>query len=76
MGILATVGQWVGVKALKLGEASVVGNMEYTKLIYAGLFGFVLFSEVPDVYKLIGASIIIGAAIYIFRREAVRKEPN
>jgi drug/metabolite transporter (DMT)-like permease len=73
MGILATAGQWVGVKALKLGEASVVGNMEYTKLIYAGLFGFVLFSEVPDVYTLIGASIIIGAAIYIFRREAVRK---
>jgi drug/metabolite transporter (DMT)-like permease len=50
----------LGVKALRLGEASVVGNMEYFKQIYAAILGYGLFGEIPDVYTLIGASIIIG----------------
>jgi len=72
MGVLATVGQWVGVKALRLGEASVVGNMEYSKLIYAAILGYVLFGEIPDAYTLAGASIIISSSVYIFHREAMR----
>ncbi|MEP1206790.1 MAG: DMT family transporter [Rhizobiaceae bacterium] len=69
MGVLATMGQWVGVKALRLGEVSVIGNMEYSKLIYAALLGYLLFSEIPDAYTLLGAAIIIGSSIYIFHRE-------
>ncbi len=34
-------GAWVGIKALRLGEASVVGNIEYMKLIYATILVFV-----------------------------------
>lgn len=74
MGILATVGQWVGVKALRLGEASVVGNIQYMQLIYAAILGYFLFSEVPDNYTIAGAAIIIGSSIYIFHREAVSKK--
>lgn len=74
MGVLATVGQWVGVKALRLGEASVIGNIQYTQLIYAAIFGYVLFDEVPDAYTLLGAAIIIGSALYIVHREAIRKK--
>ncbi|MCP4184161.1 MAG: DMT family transporter [Hyphomicrobiales bacterium] len=69
-GVLATVGQWVGVKALRLGEASVVGPIEYSKLVYAAILGFMLFNEVPDGFAITGAVIIIGSSIYIFRREA------
>lgn len=69
MGVLATLGQWVGVKALRLGEVSLVSNMEYTKLIYAALLGYVLFSEIPDAYTVLGACIIIGSSIYILHRE-------
>ncbi len=69
MGVLATVGQWVGVKALRLGEASVVGPIEYSKLIYAAILGFMLFNEVPDGFTITGAVVIIGSSIYIFQRE-------
>jgi len=74
MGILATVGQWVGVKALRLGEASVVGNIQYMQLIYAAILGFFLFGEVPDIYTIAGAAIIIGSSIYIIHREALSKK--
>lgn len=73
MGAVATLGQWIGVKALRLGEASVVGSIEYTKLIYAAIFGYLLFAEVPDVYTVIGASIIIGSSLLIFHRETTSK---
>ncbi len=74
MGVLATVGQWVGVKALRLGEASVVGNVQYMQLIYAAILGFFLFDEVPDIYTIAGAAIIIGSSIYIIHREALSKK--
>ncbi len=73
MGIIATIANWVGVKALRLGEASVVGNIQYMQLIYAAILGFFLFDEIPDNYSIVGATIIIGSSIYIFHREALLK---
>lgn len=71
MGVLATVGQWVGVKALRLGEASVVGNIEYVKLIYGTVLGVLVFSEIPDAYTLVGAMIIVASSCYVFHRETM-----
>ena len=73
MGILATTGQWVGVKALRLGEASVIGNIQYTQLIYAAILGYALFGETPDTHTLLGAAIIIASALYMVHREAIKK---
>ncbi|AZV79040.1 DMT family transporter [Parasedimentitalea marina] len=73
MGGLATVGQWVGINALRLGEASVIGNMEYSKLIYAAILGYAVFGEMPDIYTVLGASIIVASSIYISHHEAKKK---
>lgn len=73
MGVLATIGQWVGVRALRLGEASVIGNIQYTQLIYAAILGYALFGEIPDLDTLAGAAIIIASALYIIHRETLRK---
>jgi drug/metabolite transporter (DMT)-like permease len=73
MGVVATAANWVGVKALRLGEASVVGNIEYMKLIYATILGYFIFSEIPDGYTLAGASVIVVASVYIFHRERAQR---
>ena len=73
MGLVATVGQWAGVKALRSGEASVVSNMEYTKLIFATVFGFALFSEIPDLPTIAGACVILASSAYIFHRERLQR---
>ncbi|KZL17963.1 Riboflavin transporter [Pseudovibrio axinellae] len=73
MAIIATLGQWVGVKALRLGEASVVGTVEYMKLIYAALLGFVIFAETPDTFTLLGAALIMFSALYMMRQEQRQK---
>lgn len=73
VGLLAVPAQWIGVAAVRLGESSLLANIQYAKLIYAGLLGFFIFDEIPDQFTLLGAVIIIGSAFYIFHREAKAK---
>ena len=73
MGVLATIGQWVGIKSLRLGEASVIGNIQYTSLIVAGVLGFFIFDEIPDTRTLTGAAVIIFSSLYLLHRESRNK---
>lgn len=72
IGVFTTVGMIGFVRGFSAGEASFVGPMEYTRLLYAGLFGFYLFAEIPDAWTGIGALIIVASTLYIARREAKR----
>ena len=56
------------------GEASVIGPMEYARLIYAALLGFFIFAEIPDPWTIVGALIIVGCTSYIARIEAKRSK--
>ena len=69
MGLLGLAGQAAMTRAFALGEASAVVSFDYLRLIYAGLIGIVLFAEVPDIWSLTGAAIIISSTLYIIRRE-------
>jgi drug/metabolite transporter (DMT)-like permease len=73
MGAVATAGQWSGVQALRTGEASFVGNIQYSQIVYSTIFGYVFFSEMPDAYTFVGASIIVASAIFMMHREGLNK---
>jgi len=66
MGVVAT-------KALRLGEASVVGHVHYMQLVYAALIGFFIFDELPDNYTIAGAVLIIASSGYVMHRERLAK---
>jgi drug/metabolite transporter (DMT)-like permease len=70
IGAVGALGQYFTIRAFRIAEATVVDPFDYTRLLFATLFGFMFFSEVPDVYTLIGAVIIVGSTFYIARREA------
>lgn len=61
IGGISSVAQWFGVTAYKYGEANVVSNVEYTKMIYSLLLGYCFFSEIPDLISLTGAAIIVAS---------------
>lgn len=73
IGVISAVASWIGIQSLRLGEASVIANIQYMQLIYGAILGYLLFSELPDSYTITGAVIIIGSSVYIYRREALRK---
>ena len=56
-------------RSLKLAPASVVVPYQYSMIVWAVIFGFVVFGDVPTWATIIGAAIIIGAGLYIFLRE-------
>ncbi len=70
IGVLATAGQWLAVRALRLGEASIISNIQYIQLVYAAALGYLIFGEVPDQATLMGAAIIVVSAIVLLRRES------
>jgi len=56
-------------RSLKLAAASVVVPYQYSQIVWAVIFGFVVFGDVPRPATILGAAIIIGAGLYIFLRE-------
>jgi drug/metabolite transporter (DMT)-like permease len=52
-----------------LAPASVVVPYQYTMIVWAVIFGYVFFANVPNAQTLVGAAIIIGAGLFIFFRE-------
>ncbi len=56
-------------RSLKLAPASVVVPYQYTMIVWAVMFGYVVFGDVPSMATIAGAAIIIGAGFYIFLRE-------
>lgn len=69
IGIMSVIGQLMNIQGFKEGEASAVAPMDYTRLLYAALIGFVVFAEVPDLETLAGAALIIGTSLYTVRAE-------
>lgn len=70
MGVLATASHNCFIRAFAMGEASVIAPVDYSRLIFAALAGWLVFASVPDIYTIIGASIIVASSFYIVRRES------
>jgi len=56
-------------RSLKLAPASTVVPYQYTMILWAVMFGYAVFGDVPSFPMALGAAIIIGAGLYIFLRE-------
>ncbi len=68
-GGLGTLGQYAAVRAFRAAEATLVAPFDYAQLPFATGVGYAMFGEVPGLSTLIGALIIVGAALYILQRE-------
>jgi drug/metabolite transporter (DMT)-like permease len=73
IGVIAGFGHLSLVYGLSQAPASMLAPFNYTALVWAMLFGFVFFAEWPDPVTLAGAAIIVGAGLYVWHRERVRK---
>lgn len=64
-GPIAAVGMVLLTQAYRLAEANLVASFEYTGLIWASLWGFSLWGEIPGASTLAGAALIVGAGLYV-----------
>jgi S-adenosylmethionine uptake transporter len=76
IGIIALFGfvaMLLIIAAYRSAEAVIVAPMQYSQMIWATVFGLLIFEETPDRFTLVGAGVIIASGIYIVLREARTK---
>ncbi len=69
LGVVAMLAHVCVNRALKLADAATVTPFQYMLLLWAVVFGWLVFGDVPRTSMLIGAMIIIIAGLFIFFRE-------
>ena len=78
--LLILIGVFGGVANLwlsqsyKLAEVSLVSPLKYLALVFAIVFGYFIWNEIPSFKTLIGAALVITSSIIIFRREIYLKK--
>ena len=76
LGLVAVISAFAFVAGLMMiaaytnADAAIVAPMQYSQIIWATLFGILLFDELPDQATLVGAAIIIASGLYIVLRES------
>ncbi|MEE3048049.1 MAG: DMT family transporter, partial [Pseudomonadota bacterium] len=70
IGVLSVFGQLANIQGFKEGNASAVAPMDYTRLVFAAMIGFLLFGEIPEWTTAIGAGLVIATSLYTVRAEA------
>ena len=78
--ILSMIGIFGGVANLWLGqsykysEVSLVTPLKYLALLFAIIFGYFIWNEIPTIKTLLGALLVIISTMIIFRREIYNKK--
>jgi drug/metabolite transporter (DMT)-like permease len=63
------VGYLFGVMTMRIGEIGFVQPFRYTLLVWAILLGIVMFDEWPDLWMLVGSTIVVATGLFTFYRE-------
>jgi drug/metabolite transporter (DMT)-like permease len=74
IAVIGSAGMLVLTSAYRVGSPPVIAPFEYVILIFAIGNGFFFFSEIPDIYSILGMLLIVGSGLFIFIREGVKKE--
>jgi drug/metabolite transporter (DMT)-like permease len=77
IGIVGASAHFLLITALKSAPASVLQPFNYTLLLAATAIGYFLFGQFPDLWTIIGASVIVGSGLYVVQREySIRRQAN
>ncbi len=76
IGLLTTAASLGFTQAIKDSAINVVMPVDYFRLIWIAIIGFVFYGEVPTIYTWIGGTMIFASATYIAYRESVLARAN
>jgi drug/metabolite transporter (DMT)-like permease len=76
IGACGTFSQLCLIRAFALSEASAIAPFSYLGILFATLWGFVFFGELPDAATAAGAVVIAAAGLYVWHRETRAGRPR
>jgi S-adenosylmethionine uptake transporter len=69
LGLNGAIAFYCMSKAYCVAPASTIAPFEFTYVVWAVVFGYLFWSEIPRTTTLVGLTILIGSSIYIWTRE-------
>lgn len=72
-GLLLATAHYLFIEAFRLAQAAVIAPFKFTNLVWAVIIGFVVWGDLPDVWVITGAALVVASGLYILHREAVRR---
>ena len=73
VAFFGVIAQFAVTKAYAIASPSLIAPFEYTALIWSAILGYLVWNDIPDLYAIIGAFLIIASGIYIIHREAIQR---
>jgi drug/metabolite transporter (DMT)-like permease len=73
LGTTTFCAQYCMICAYKYADVTVVTPIEYLRIIFAAIVGYIVFYEIPDVWTISGGSIICISTLFIAYREAQKR---
>ena len=76
-GVAAAGGQFAVTAAYTYAPAKEISVYDYSQVIFAAIYGFIIFNQIPDTYSFLGYLIIIAMAIvmFLFNRRKINRTP-
>ncbi|WP_245620147.1 DMT family transporter [Phenylobacterium immobile] len=71
MGAVATLNQYCFINGMKAGDAAAMAPIDYLRLVFAAAIGFFVFHEIPSIWTIAGAAIVVASTLFITWRELV-----
>jgi drug/metabolite transporter (DMT)-like permease len=69
IGVIAAIGFYCLSRAYCMAEASALAPFEFTYIIWAVVFGYLFWNEVPGITTIVGILILMSSSLYISYRE-------
>jgi len=70
MGLAGTIGHFMLIQAHRLAPASALAPFMYTQIVWMIAVGYLFFGDVPDLWTLVGAAIVVASGLFVFAGEA------
>tara|TARA_B100000780_G_C20987201_1_gene394693 strand:- start:10 stop:855 length:846 start_codon:yes stop_codon:yes gene_type:complete len=74
MGVCGSVGNLLLTQSYRISEASLVTPIKYLSLVFAIVFGFLIWNEIPKLLTILGSGLVIISSFIIFVRESQLKK--
>lgn len=75
LGLLGGSGNLALTHAFRFAPVAVLGPFEYTGMLWAVLFGYLLWGDLPDAWILSGCAVVVASGLYILHRETRKTLP-
>lgn len=67
------IAHFLMIEAFRFAEAKVIAPFKYATILWAMVMGFVFWGDLPDLWIIVGGSIVVASGLYILHRQRLRR---